>query len=130
MINSLKELKSCKCPHDEVSKKTYHKRARRFLKDLAKTLNAYPSDYDLRVCPGGIAVPGEVTLHTDDLYVQTFFSYTSERLISLLVRKVSGRKDYCGFRNHEFKLEGKDEDYILETCKTARADYVYICPPH
>ncbi|NEP18711.1 MAG: hypothetical protein F6J97_17730 [Leptolyngbya sp. SIO4C1] len=41
------------------------------LRRIAHTLGYAPGSYDLRINRAGIAVSGEITLHTDDLYVRS-----------------------------------------------------------
>ena len=104
--------------YDEDRKKRYHNLGRRYLRELAKDLNLDKGNYDIRVCAGGIAVPGEVTLHSDDLYVQIHFSYTGDGL-SLMIRGVRHRKDYTGFVNQFVRLTSGCEDEVLHTCRGA-----------
>lgn len=54
--------------------------------------------YDLRSIKGGIAVSGEIILHTEEIYVQLRLGIGSGR--EVMFRRVAGRKDYCGDRNH------------------------------
>lgn len=68
------------------------------LRKVAKALGLVRGQYDLRFNPGGIAVWGEVTLHTDKLYIQA--SYGCD--IGVLVRTCKGRRDYTGGMNHWF----------------------------
>lgn len=49
--------------------------------------------------PGGMAVSGEVTLHSDGLYVQVSESYGGKGN-EVLFRFVRSRTDYTGGRNH------------------------------
>lgn len=85
-------------PYDYDLKKQFHSRARSFLRSLANDrFRLEPGAYDIRSNPAGIAVSGEVTLHTDTLYVQI----SADRLGmgAIMYRKCSGRKDYTGGRN-------------------------------
>lgn len=81
------------------AKRLFHKHARLQLIELANALDFADSDYDLRSNEAGIAVSGEITLHTDRLYVQVsqpvFGADTG-----ILFRSCDGRRDYIGGVNH------------------------------
>ena len=80
-------------------KRTFHQDGRRFLKQLAVALTLPNSSFDLRRNEAGIAVSGEVTLHSDTLYVQLYESAVCAG-VSVLYRRCRGRRDYCGETNH------------------------------
>jgi hypothetical protein len=85
--------------YNGAAKRLFHTRARRQLKKLADALGLPPDGYDLRSNKAGIAVSGEITLHTDHLYVQAsqpaFGGDTG-----VLFRTCQGRKDYVGGPNN------------------------------
>ena len=56
--------------YNDTAKKAFHQQAGRIAKALADALGYSKADYDLRHNQGGIAVSGEITLHSDTLYVQ------------------------------------------------------------
>ena len=56
--------------YDGDAKRRFHHHARAQLRKLAHALRLDRDSYDLRSNPGGIAVSGEVILHSDTLYVQ------------------------------------------------------------
>lgn len=81
---------------------------------LAAAMGLNEDGYDVRVNKAGIAVSGEVTLHTDRHYVQFGQSVPG----SFMVRSCKGRKDYTGGRNHWVRWEelrdvGKVAEFIL-----------------
>lgn len=84
--------------YDDAAKRLFHAEARKALRRLADALQLEARDYDLRVCASGPAVSGEVVLHSDRLYVQVALSGYGPG--EILFRKVRGRQDYCGERNH------------------------------
>lgn len=84
--------------HDEAAKRLFHVEARKALRRLADALQLDPPDYDIRVCAGGPAVSGEVILHGEQLYMQVALSGYGPG--EILFRRVQGRQDYCGERNH------------------------------
>ena len=77
----------------------FHRDGRRFLKGLAGALDLARGSFEVRSNLGGIAVSGEVTLHSDTLYVQI-----AEGLVwpdvQILYRRCRGQRDYCGEMNH------------------------------
>lgn len=85
--------------YDEPAKKLFHSDGRKALKRLADALQLTEGSYDLRSNKGGIAVSGEVTLHGEELYVQLSLGSLG-RGHEIMFRRVAGRKDYCGDRNH------------------------------
>lgn len=84
--------------YDSERKETFLQGARQYLQDLARELGLPKGSYDLRVNRGGIAVSGEVTLHTDHVYVQVAQSVMGGEY-ALLYRTCRGRKDYTGGGN-------------------------------
>lgn len=88
---------------DADAKRLFHAEARRALKRLADALGIAPDSYDLRVNAGGPVVSGEVTLHTDRVYVQVSIGGYGPG--DVLFRSVRGRRDYCGGRNHWARID-------------------------
>ena len=84
--------------YDEEAKRRFHSQGAAVLRDLAKELGYQKGDYDLRHNLGGIAVSGEVTLHSDTLYVQLSQSALGPAW-GFMWRRCNGRKDYTGGRN-------------------------------
>lgn len=82
------------CYNDQV-KKAAASRFKSALRKVAKAMNLVTGQYDLRFNPGGIAVWGEVTLHTDAVYIQA----SKDHDMGVLVRTCKGRKDYTGGPN-------------------------------
>lgn len=85
--------------YDDLAKRQFHADGRKALKRLADALGLVEGSYDLRSNKGGIAVSGEVTLHGEEIYVQLSIGCMG-RGHEILFRRVVGRKDYCGDRNH------------------------------
>ena len=90
--------------YDEAGKKRFHARARVRLAALAGELGLMPEEYDLRSNMGGIAVSGEVTLHSDNLYVQVSQGALGNDS-GILYRRCAGRSDFHGGVNHFAPLE-------------------------
>ncbi|GLT01029.1 hypothetical protein GCM10007897_24200 [Sphingobium jiangsuense] len=85
--------------YDERAKKLFHSDGRKALRALADALDLADDSYDLRSNRGGIAVSGEVTLHGTAIYVQLSLGLMGAGR-EVMFRKVSGRTDFVGERNH------------------------------
>lgn len=83
---------------DFHAKKTFHKEARKFLKNLGETLGL--SDYEVKVNAGGDAVSGEATLYSDRLMVSICADLAYQGLGPVLFRSTNGKKDYTGGGNN------------------------------
>jgi hypothetical protein len=90
--------------YDEHAKRLFHSRARSQLRRLATALGLAPGSYDLRSNPAGIAVSGEITLHTECLYVQASQSVMGNAN-GILFRTCKGWKDYVGGSNNFASLD-------------------------
>jgi hypothetical protein len=90
--------------YDAAAKRLFHSRARSQLRRLAMALGLAPGTYDLRSNPAGIAVSGEITLHTDCLYVQASQSVMGHEN-GILFRPCKGRKDHVGGPNNFAALD-------------------------
>lgn len=85
-------------PGTSPLKERLHREWRRELRTLAtEVLGLSPTDFDLRSNKAGPAVWGEVTLHTDRVYVQTV-AWNGE--MQLLYRTCRDRRDYHGGANN------------------------------
>ena len=84
--------------HDEDAKRLYQAEARKALRRLADALVLDSGTYHIRVYLGGPAVSGEVILHGEQLYVRV--SLRGYDPGEVLFRRVSGRTDHVGARNH------------------------------
>lgn len=93
------EILSTPCDYDEQAKKAFHRVARKQLKRVADALGLDKSQYDLRSNKGGIAVSGEVTLHTDFVYIEVNQS-AMPHAGPVLVRSCQSRKDMKGGMNN------------------------------
>lgn len=90
--------------YDEDRKAEFHAGAEVVLRRLVKLFGLKAGEYDLRHNQGGIAVSGEITLHTDTLYVKMYQSAvdgaSGKDSGFILWRTCAGRKDYTGGSNH------------------------------
>jgi hypothetical protein len=94
------------------AKIAFHKAAQKQLRKLAKALFLDRAQYDLRSNKAGIAVSGEITLHTDAIYIQAAQSCLGGDT-GLLIRQCDNRKDYTGRRNHFLPLAMLDDTSAL-----------------
>ena len=83
---------------DPKVKDEWHRAAKAALAAFADLMGLTPKDYDLRSNKAGIAVGGEVTLHTDIAYIQV--SVDLDFVGGILYRRCNGRRDFTGERNH------------------------------
>ena len=100
--------------YNEKAKAAFHREAKAVLKKVAKSLGLNPGDYDLRSNKAGIAVSGEVTLHTDKLYVQVSQGVMG-RGGEVLFRSCEGRKDYTGGQNRFASAGELLDDSVLSS---------------
>lgn len=84
-------------------KREYHSQAKKVLRLLAKELGLLTSGYDLRSNMGGIAVSGEITLHSDHFYIQ--ISQGSFANSGIMFRECDSRSDYHGQHNTFERIE-------------------------
>lgn len=85
--------------YDAEAKAAFHAEARKAMKRLAASLDLARGDHEVRICAGGIAVSGEIILHSDDVYVQLSLGCMGPGR-EVMFRRVSGRHDYTGGTNH------------------------------
>ncbi|RSU72114.1 hypothetical protein BRX37_20105 [Sphingomonas sp. S-NIH.Pt3_0716] len=85
--------------YDEAAKRTFHSEGRSALRRLAEALGLEAESFEVRSNKGGPAVSGEVTLHGEEAYVQLSLGGLGHGR-EVLYRRVNGRTDYCGQRNH------------------------------
>ena len=84
---------------DDPRKPEYHRLGRRVLKQLARDLDIPEGSYDIRSNKGGPAVSGEITLHSEHIYVTI---NSSSKYFKAMFRSCKGRKDYTGSSNNIF----------------------------
>ena len=84
--------------YNDAAKRQFHSQAEKMLRSLAVKLGYQADDFDLRHNQGGIAVSGEITLHSDRLYVQFSQSCLGPDY-GFMWRMCKGRKDHTAGRN-------------------------------
>jgi hypothetical protein len=84
---------------DPSLKQAFHQEGRKVLRRIARLMGLQKGQYEVRSNLAGIAVSGEVTLHTDQVYVQIAQPSMGESF-AILLRSCKGRMDYTGGMNH------------------------------
>ena len=87
--------------YDDAAMKAFHGEARRALKALGDALGYDHRDYELRSSHGGIAVSGEVILHSREVYVMVSCGGFGG---DVMFRRCRDRRDYTGGQNHRATL--------------------------
>lgn len=110
---TLQQLKNKSFSYNEDLKDQLHRAGKKALKALAVKLELPTDAFEVRSNKGGIAVSGEVTLHTDKLYVQIFESFTGKGL-QVMFRTCNGRKDYSGGQNNYATIDQFESDAFVK----------------
>jgi hypothetical protein len=119
LARSFLEIATIPVAYNEEAKEQFHLRGRNLLKQIAADLGYAKGDFELRNNKAGIAVSGEITLHTDDLYVQFSQSYSGD--IDILFRDCQHRKDYSGGQNQFMSFAYlRDYQAVLERLQAAK----------
>ena len=98
--------------YSEERKRQFHLHARGRLRALADALKLSADSYELRSNPGGIAMSGEITLHTERVYVQVLQACVGVGW-GVLVRTCKGRQDHTGGANHWLPLDALNDTATL-----------------
>jgi hypothetical protein len=107
MSTKLSKVMQSNLSYNEGVKKIFHKQAKSDLRKLAKSLGMQTGEFDVRSNMGGIAVSGEVTLHSDTIYIQISQGFAGN---SILFRTCEHRKDYTGGNNNFAGVSCLDSD--------------------
>jgi hypothetical protein len=97
------------CTFNYEQKRAFHLKVKRALVALAKALGVRPTDYTLRSNMAGISVSGEITLHTNTLYIQVSQTGINGETTNVLARSCNGRKDYTGGANQWISYQFLDD---------------------
>jgi len=81
------------------NKELFHMRGKALLKFIAKDLDYAPGKSDIRSNKSGVAGSGEITLHSEDLYIQFSQSCGGSKM-EIMYRTCKGRNDYRGGTNN------------------------------
>ncbi len=104
----------------EKLKELFHLHGKAMLRQIAKDLGYESGNYAVCSNKGGIAGSGEITLHTDDLYIQ--FAQSCGQGLEILYRTCKDRKDYSGGHNHWLSfIDLRDYESTLEKFSRLKA---------
>ena len=97
---------------DPADKDVFHKTGMRRLRAFAQThLGLSKGQFDVRSNRGGIAVSGEVTLHTDRIYIQLSKGFSGP---GILIRTCGGRRNFSGHSNNTVPVSYLDDPEQLQ----------------
>jgi hypothetical protein len=88
---------------DDFDKAAFHRQGKKLLAEMAVALGFESGSYEIRSNLGGPAVPGEITLHGQTLYMQ--LHYLGDKGVRILHRTCKGRKDYTGGTNYTATID-------------------------
>ena len=91
-VRKLHKLLNSELSYNAQNKKEFHRVGKKVLRQIADALGLSKNNYEIRSCLGGIAVGGEVILHSDSLYI----SIQEGSFDDIMYRHVKSRKDYSG----------------------------------
>ena len=93
--------------------------AREAARSVAEDLGLAPGTFEVRTCKGGSAVPGEVILHAESVYLCLGTSMPGGDLVGF-ARSCKGRKDYTGGVNRRLSTR-MTFDKMVQVCREAMA---------
>jgi hypothetical protein len=109
------------CAYNEPQKHLFHREARKALQALAEALCLPRQSFRVRSNKGGIAVSGEITLHSTHLYVQVCQPATGADS-GVFIRTCKGLDDYTGGPNNFAPLSCLDNiDALAGHCQRVLA---------
>jgi hypothetical protein len=116
-VQEFAKLATDSIAYDETKKRRFHRLGKAVLKLITQELGLSKSEYTIRSNMGGVAVSGEVILHTDRVYVQ--FSQSAFLLDSFMYRACDGKDDFCGAGNNWYKYSqlGDLKDFVSKLRK-------------
>lgn len=107
-------------PYNASAKRRWLNAARLACKSVAEDLGLEPGTFEVRTCKGGIAVPGEVILHAESVYLCLGAEVlTGEELIGF-ARSCKGKQDYTGGVNR-WLSKRMTFDKMVQVCREAMA---------
>ena len=113
---TLQQLDNKSFSYNETNKNQLHRAAAKSLRNIAANLGLQKTEFDIRSNKAGIAVSGEITLHTDKLYIQISES-SFRKGIMVLFRTCNGRKDYVGGQNQYATVKELESPEFLKKLK-------------
>ena len=106
-------------PNSTAAKRRWLTAAQLACKSVAEDLGLEPGTFEVRTCEGGSAVPDEVILHGESLYLCIGTSKPGGKLVGY-ARSCEGRKDYTGGANRWLSI-WMSFDKVVQVCREAMA---------
>lgn len=120
LVRNFLEVAMRSVAYNAEAKDLFHRRGKALLKQIACDMGYAKDSFDVRSNKAGIAVSGEITLHTDDLYVQ-FAQGCFGSEMQILYRSCKHRRDYSGGSNNWMSFEHlRDYSKAVTRLKSAR----------
>jgi hypothetical protein len=98
---------------DDSEKKKFHTNAKKVLHEIGSRLGLSKSDFDVRSNKAGSASSGDITFHSDKLYI-TIGGVSVEKV---MYRSCNGRKDYSGGSNQWTTIDNLLSDSFIDKAK-------------
>lgn len=95
--------------YDAQAKQKFHNQARKVLREIAKKIGVEKSEFNVSSNKAGPASVGEVTFHSDKLYIQ-IGGLNPE---NVLYRSCNGRKDSTGGTNQWTDMSELFSDHFI-----------------
>ena len=97
--------------YNEADKKIFHAECKKVLKVLAKKMDLKTSEFKVSSNKAGIACSGQITLHTDSVYISVSQSMGKP---NALYRSCEGITDYSGGSNNYYPIEKiLDDSFVI-----------------
>ena len=93
-------------------KTAFHEEWETRFRKVARDLGLKRQQYTVRSNKAGPAILGEVTLHSDSLYVQVGGSLSGQES-QILYRSCTSQSDYCGDTNHYMSTDTFKSEYWI-----------------
>jgi hypothetical protein len=106
-------------PYNATAKRRWLNAARKAARSVAEDLGLAPGTFEVRTSKGGIAVPGEVILHGEAVYLCLGTSMPGGDLVGF-ARSCKGRRDYTGGVNRWLSTR-MTFDKMVQVCREAMA---------
>lgn len=98
---------------DDAMKKEFHINAKKVLLEVGKRLGLSKSDFDVRSNKAGSESSGDITFHSDKLYIN-IGGLSFEKV---MYRSCNGRKDYSGGSNQWTTIDNLLSDPFIDKAK-------------
>ena len=110
--------------YDNTMKELFHNNAKRYLREIVRIMGLPKGSYEIRSNKAGIACLGEVTLHTDHLYVQFGGSLPNSQFY---YRSCKSQKDYTGGINRWMDYDSlMDVERVASVFHAIQVGYGYV----